>query len=43
VGKLLETIREALAAGSISTRDEAIQLARTTLESERSAAVRTAK
>jgi len=43
VGMLLETIKEAMAAGSISSRDEAIQLARTTLEGERSAAVRTAK
>jgi len=43
VGMLLETIMEALAAGSISSRDEAIQLARTTRECERSAAVRTAK
>jgi len=43
VGTLLETIRESQAAGLISSSEEAIQLARKTLEGERSAVVRTAK
>ncbi|MCK9356773.1 MAG: HD domain-containing protein [Dehalococcoidia bacterium] len=43
VGTLLETIRESQAAGLVSSSEEAIQLARKTLESERSTVVRTAK
>jgi poly(A) polymerase len=38
IGRLLETIREAQAAGEISSRDEALALARATLRGKTSAA-----
>lgn len=40
VGRLLETLREAQAAGEISSRDEALALARTTLRGQPSAPAR---